>query len=36
MEDKNRWEHLNLHLLARLDRVGLADLHGLWLRDVYE
>ena len=36
MEHENRWKHLEEHLLAHLGRVGLADLHELWLRDVCE
>ena len=36
MEDKNRWKRFDLHLLTRLTRTGLADLHGLELRDVRE
>ena len=34
MEDENRWQHLEKHLLAHLTRAGLADLHGLRLREV--
>jgi hypothetical protein len=36
MEDENVWENLYVHLLARLTRAGLADLHRLGLRDVCE
>jgi hypothetical protein len=36
MEDKNGWKRLDLHLLARLARAGLADLRGLRLRDMCE
>ena len=36
MEDKNRWKRLEKHLLARLARAGLADLHRLGLREVRE
>ena len=36
MENENRWKHLEKHLLARLARVGLANLHGLGLREVRE
>ena len=36
MEDENGWKRFNLHLLARPPRDGLADLHGLELRDVCE
>ena len=31
MEDKNGWKHLDLHLLARLIRAGLADQRRLRL-----
>jgi hypothetical protein len=34
VEDKNGWQRLKKHLLARLARAGVADLHGLSLRDV--
>ena len=34
MEDENRWKSLNLNLLAHIARAQLADLYGLWLRDV--
>jgi hypothetical protein len=34
MKDENGWKCLDLYLLVRLARVGLADLHGL--RDVCE
>jgi hypothetical protein len=33
MKDKNGWQRLEKHLLARIARVGWADLHGLGLRD---
>ena len=33
MEDENRGKNLDLNQLARLARVGLADPHGLGLRD---
>jgi hypothetical protein len=36
MENKNGWELLEKHLLARLARAGSANLHGLGLRDVCE
>jgi hypothetical protein len=36
MEGENGWKRLDLHLLARPARAGLADLHGLELRDVCE
>jgi hypothetical protein len=36
MEDENRRQCLEKHLLARLARARLADLHGLRLRDVCE
>ena len=34
MKDENGWKRLEKHLSARLARAGLADLHGLVLRDV--
>ena len=34
MEDENGWKRLDLHLLARPARAGLANLHGLELREV--
>ena len=36
MEHENWWKRLQKHLLARLGRAGLADLHGLGLRDLCE
>jgi hypothetical protein len=36
MEDENGWQRLEKHLLARLARARLADLHGLGLRDMCE
>ena len=36
MEDKDGWECLEKHLLARLARAGMADLHGLGPRDECE
>lgn len=36
MEDENGWKRLDLHLLARPARAGLAALHGLELRNVCE
>jgi hypothetical protein len=36
MDDEDGWKRLEEHLLARLSRAGLADLHGLGLRDVCE
>jgi hypothetical protein len=36
MEDENGWQRLEKHLLARLSRAGLANLHRLGLRDVCE
>jgi hypothetical protein len=34
MEDENGWKRLDLHLLARPVRAGLANLHGLELGDM--
>jgi hypothetical protein len=36
MEDENGWKGLEEHLLARIARAGLSNLHGQWLRDVCE
>ena len=36
MENKYGWQRLEKHLLARIARVGWADLHGLGLRDECE
>ena len=36
MKDENGWKHFNLHLLARLARIGWAGLCGPELRDVYQ
>lgn len=36
MEDENGWKRLEKNLLARLARVGLADLNELGLRDACE
>jgi hypothetical protein len=36
MEDENGWKRLGKHTLAHLARAGLADLHGLGLRNVCE
>ena len=36
MKDKNGWQRLEKHLLARIARVGWANLHGLGLREVRE
>ena len=33
MEDENGRKYLEKHLLARLARAGLADMHELGLRD---
>jgi hypothetical protein len=34
MEDENGWKRFEEHLLARLARAGLANLHRLGPRDV--
>ena len=34
MEDENGRKRLEKHLLSRLARAGLADLHRLWMRDM--
>lgn len=34
MEDEYGWERFDEHLLSRFARVGGADLHSLWLRDM--
>ena len=36
MEHENWWKRLQKHLLARLGRAELADLHRLGLRDLCE
>ena len=36
MENKNGWQRLEKHLLARIARAGWADLHGFGLRDESE
>ena len=36
MEDENRWKSLDLHLLARLARAGLASLRQPGQREVRE
>ena len=36
MENKNGWQRLEKHLLARIARVRWADLHRLGLRDERE
>ena len=36
MEDEDGWKRLEEHVLARLVRAGLASLHELGLRDMYE
>ena len=34
MENENGWKSLNLDLLGHVAWAQLADLYGLWLRDV--
>jgi hypothetical protein len=36
MKDENGWQRLEKDLLACLARAGLANLHGVGLRDVCE
>ena len=36
MEHENWWKRFQKHLLARLGRAELADLHRLGLRDLCE
>jgi hypothetical protein len=36
MEDKNWWKRLEVYLMARIARAGLADLHRLGLRNICE
>ena len=36
MENEYGWKDLDEHFLARLTRAGLAGLHGLGQREVFE